>query len=77
MVQQHRRRIFAAKARCCVLWKVHLDQIHGCMFGGAVGDTLGYPVEFMQETEIFERYWKPGISSYRLVHMHRPVKLVD
>ena len=29
--------------------EVHLDAIRGCMFGGAAGDALGYPVEFLDE----------------------------
>ena len=28
------------------------DRIRGCMFGGAVGDALGYPVEFLVEEQI-------------------------
>lgn len=24
----------------------YLDEIRGCIFGGAVGDALGYPIEF-------------------------------
>lgn len=41
-----------------------LDRIRGCLFGGAVGDALGYPVEFMGETEIFTRFGKDGIQEY-------------
>ena len=44
--------------------EVHLDQIRGCIFGGAVGDALGYPVEFFSEREIFETYGQQGITSY-------------
>ena len=43
---------------------VHLDAIRGCLFGGGAGDTLGYPVEFMGEKEIFSRYGKTGITAY-------------
>ena len=25
------------------------DRIRGCLFGGAVGDALGYPAEFLSE----------------------------
>lgn len=41
-----------------------LDRIQGCMFGGAVGDALGYPVEFMREGEIRRRYPSGRIESY-------------
>ena len=44
----------------------HLNQIKGCMFGGAVGDALGYPVEFMKEDEIFDTYGPGGITEYEL-----------
>ena len=44
--------------------EVYLDKIRGCIFGGAVGDALGYPVEFFSEREIFGTYGKQGITSY-------------
>lgn len=40
------------------------DRIRGCMFGGAVGDALGYPVEFLVEEEIFSQYGTGGIRAY-------------
>ena len=30
-----------------------LEKIKGCMFGGAIGDALGYPVEFKSAKEIY------------------------
>ena len=44
--------------------ETHLDAIRGCIFGGAVGDALGYPVEFYQEDAIFSRYGPEGITAY-------------
>ncbi len=44
--------------------EVHLDAIRGCIFGGAVGDTLGYPVEFLREKAIFSQYGPNGITAY-------------
>ncbi|HAD20051.1 MAG TPA: hypothetical protein DCF42_06595, partial [Lachnospiraceae bacterium] len=35
-----------------------------CLFGGAVGDALGYPVEFLQERQIFGQYGSKGITAY-------------
>lgn len=46
--------------------RVNLDRIRGCLFGGAVGDALGYPVEFMSESAILERYGAEGITEYTL-----------
>lgn len=46
--------------------EVHLDKIRGCLYGGAVGDALGYPVEFSREKEIFLRYGSGGIQEYEL-----------
>ena len=43
-----------------------LDRIRGCLFGGACGDALGYPVEFKQYEEILEQYGASGITSYSL-----------
>lgn len=42
------------------------DKIRGSLFGGAVGDALGYAVEFDSEKSIFLEYGDGGIQSYRL-----------
>lgn len=42
------------------------DQVLGCMIGGAVGDALGYAVEFEPYSTIIGRYGKPGIKRYHL-----------
>lgn len=46
--------------------EVYLDKVRGSLFGGAVGDALGYPVEFFGEEEIFSRYGGNGIREYEL-----------
>ena len=46
--------------------EVNLDPIRGCLFGGAVGDALGYAVEFMEDCAIFECYGAEGITEYAL-----------
>ena len=46
--------------------EVYRDHIRGCMIGGAVGDALGWPVEFRSEREIFNKYWPDGIKEYSL-----------
>lgn len=45
---------------------MHMDRIRGCLFGGAVGDALGYPIEFLNEEEILSQYGPRGIQQYRL-----------
>ncbi len=42
------------------------EKIRGCLVGGAIGDALGYAVEFQRETRIFSRYGKDGIKEYEL-----------
>lgn len=37
------------------------EHFRGCLLGGAVGDALGWPVEFLSRDEIIERYGKDGI----------------
>lgn len=37
-----------------------------CLIGGAIGDALGYAVEFYRENDIFSRYGKNGITEYEL-----------
>lgn len=46
--------------------EVHMDQIRGCLIGGAVGDALGYPVEFFKEGKLFSEYGDGGIRDYEL-----------
>lgn len=38
------------------------DKFQGCMLGGAVGDALGAPVEFMSREEILRQFGKQGIT---------------
>ena len=38
------------------------DKIRGSLIGGAVGDALGYPVEFMSITQIRYQYGERGIT---------------
>lgn len=42
------------------------DKYQGCLIGGAVGDALGYAVEFSSESSIFSMYGKSGIVQYAL-----------
>ncbi|MCD8120993.1 MAG: ADP-ribosylglycohydrolase family protein [Clostridiales bacterium] len=44
-----------------------LDAIRGSLIGGAVGDALGYAIEFWQEDQIFHTYGSNGITEYALV----------
>lgn len=43
-----------------------LDKIKGSLIGGAVGDALGYAVEFLQDSTIFAKYGERGITEYEL-----------
>lgn len=43
-----------------------LERIKGCMLGGAVGDALGFPVEFYDDELIFRQYGEFGITEYML-----------
>ena len=42
------------------------DQVLGCMVGGAVGDALGYAVEFSSYGFIVKQYGEKGITRYAL-----------
>ena len=42
------------------------DKFRGCLIGGAVGDALGYAVEFMRVDQIRQKYGENGITSYEL-----------
>ncbi len=45
-----------------------IDKYRGCIIGGAVGDALGFPVEFMQAEAIFRKYGESGITEYEPVN---------
>ena len=40
----------------------YADRVLGCMLGGAVGDALGYRVEFLSRAEIDARYGDAGVG---------------
>lgn len=42
------------------------DVARGCLYGGAIGDALGYPVEFFSYERIKAVYGEGGITSLRL-----------
>lgn len=43
-----------------------IDKIRGSLIGGAIGDALGYPVEFMSLAAIKNKYGKDGITDFEL-----------
>ena len=44
----------------------NLNKFKGCLIGGAVGDALGYAVEFLPAASIFKKYGADGITEYEL-----------
>jgi len=42
------------------------ERFTGCMLGGALGDALGYPVEFLKQEQIFAEYGKNGITAMQV-----------
>jgi ADP-ribosylglycohydrolase len=49
------------------MWGVQMtnlqEQYQGCLIGGAIGDALGWPVEFHRLSEIHEKYGEQGITN--------------
>ena len=45
-----------------------LNKFKGCLVGGAIGDALGYAVEFSAAGEIFAKYGPGGITRYDCAH---------
>ena len=50
-----------------------LDKYRGSLVGGAVGDALGYAVEFCSERQIFSEYGENGITEYALKNGKAPL----
>ena len=44
------------------------ESFRGCLLGGAIGDALGAPVEFMSRAEIRERYGEQGIERFDVAY---------
>jgi ADP-ribosylglycohydrolase len=42
----------------------HSERVAGCLLGGAVGDALGAPIEFMRLSEIRERFGPAALTDY-------------
>jgi len=40
------------------------DKYLGCILGGAIGDALGAPIEFLNYDAIIQKYGKDGVQSY-------------
>jgi ADP-ribosylglycohydrolase len=47
------------------------DHFSGCLLGGAVGDALGAPVEFLSLEEIRATFGSAGITDYELAYGRR------
>ncbi len=44
--------------------KRSIDNYIGCIVGGAIGDALGAPTEFMNLEDILEEYGPNGVNDY-------------
>ena len=47
--------------RCLVTGRNKREHYTGCLLGGAVGDALGWPVEFLDREDIVKEYGPDGI----------------
>lgn len=41
---------------------IEVTNVLGCLLGGALGDALGYPIEFMKCSEIQKKYGQDGLT---------------
>lgn len=44
--------------------EIHLDKYTGCLIGGAIGDALGAPIEFMHLKSIKSTFGDDGVQDY-------------
>ncbi|HMZ81855.1 MAG TPA: ADP-ribosylglycohydrolase family protein, partial [Acidobacteriota bacterium] len=44
--------------------KQDFSHFSGCLIGGAIGDALGWPVEFHKLPQIHERFGPEGITDF-------------
>ncbi len=45
-----------------------IDKYKGCLIAGAIGDALGYPIEFLNEKKIFSSYGEKGLTEFDTVN---------
>ncbi len=53
------------------------DRIRGCLIGGAIGDALGYPVEFMSLKGIKHKYGDDGCIDYQVFNKEGKAAISD
>lgn len=53
------------------------DLFIGCLLGGAIGDALGYPVEFMKHSHIVDKYGDYGITDLVLCYPKKRAIISD
>lgn len=46
-------------------------QFRGCLLGGAIGDALGAPVEFLSRAQIRERFGENGVERFEVAYGRR------
>ena len=54
-----------------------LARFEGCLLGGAIGDALGYPVEFMSADSLRSEHGPAGIRSFEHIRPGEPALISD
>lgn len=57
--------------------KIDRDHFRGCLLGGALGDALGYPLEFNTQEDIKSHYGRQGIRDLELGPQGKALISVD
>ena len=57
--------------------KHDLAHYEGCILGGAIGDALGAPVEFMKLSEIYKKFGSKGITLKSFLESKTPLEFSD
>ena len=50
---------------------VYRSRVRGCLLGGAIGDALGAPIEFMRLSEIRSQFGPSGVTGYETAYERR------
>ncbi|SDM55803.1 ADP-ribosylglycohydrolase family protein [Nonomuraea jiangxiensis] len=54
-----------------------LDRVRGCLLGGAIGDALGAPIEFLSLRQIRRDHGEQGLSGYATTWRGRSALVTD
>lgn len=58
-------------------YNIVVDRVRGCLLGGAVGDALGWPIEFLKLPQIRQAHGDSGVTGFLPQATDEPQQITD